>query len=57
MQNQVLFFLKSNETSESILASWDSRIPADDTSLSNISEPIELFEKSEDFCDYFNFLI
>jgi hypothetical protein len=40
INNQVLFFLKSNETSESILANCDYLIPPDDTSLSNKSDPI-----------------
>lgn len=50
------FFLKSTDISEFIMASCDYLMPADETSLSSNYEPIELFQKSDDFCDYCIFL-
>lgn len=50
------FFLKSMSTSEFIIASFDSLMPPDDTSLSSNAEPIELLSKSDDFWDYLNLL-
>lgn len=43
--------------SESIMASFDYLIPADETSLLSSSEPIELFSKSDDFCDYLSLFV